>query len=161
MRVTSGGFSLIELIVVVNLVAILAGIGAVTYSGRAEEARCIEIQSILPQIVYSQKFYFIRYKQYYAADHEDLRRRGVDLSDVRYFTYDTFPDKGGAFSVRAEATGWAPGGWVLYKHADDDPWQCDGVVIRRDWLPGYQGKKEPPGQAKGKGKKQPPGQAKR
>jgi prepilin-type N-terminal cleavage/methylation domain-containing protein len=160
-RCVQEGFSLIELVVVVNLVAILAGVAAASLSGQTEQARCLEIQSVLPQIVHSQKFYFIRYKQYYAADHEGLSNRGVDLSDVRYFTYETFPDEGGAFSVRAEATGWAAGGWVLYNYGDDDPWQCDGAVILRDWVPGYQGKKEPPGQAKGKGKKQPPGQAKK
>jgi prepilin-type N-terminal cleavage/methylation domain-containing protein len=148
------GFSLIELIVVVNLMAMLVGIAVAALSGYTEEARCSEIQSVLPQIVHSQKFHFIRYKQYYAADHEGLSRRGVDLSDVRYFTYATFPDEDGVFSVMAEATGWTPGGWVLYKHGDDDPWDCDGVVIQRRWLPDSREKKQ-------KDKKQPPGQAKK
>ncbi len=43
------------------------------------------------------------------------------LSDVRHFTNSTFPD------------------WVLCRHGEKDRWECDGVLINKNWLPGYDG----------------------
>jgi hypothetical protein len=45
----------------------------------------------------------------------------MDLSDVRHFTNSTFVD------------------WVLCRHGDEDRWECDGVLIKKNWLPGYNG----------------------
>ena len=142
------GLTLVELLVVVNIVAILAGVASVALSEYGDESRCLEIYTVLPQVIRTQAFYHMRHNQYYAANHNELKDYGVDLSEVSYFTYATFSDEGSSYSARAEATGWARGGWVLYRHDDDDPWDCDDVVIKRWWLPDYKAKKQPPGQAK-------------
>jgi prepilin-type N-terminal cleavage/methylation domain-containing protein len=163
------GFTLVEIMIAVTLVAVLLGVATVALSGHSDEARCLEIQPVLSQMIHSQTFHFLRHNEYYSSsDHEELKDRGVDLSDVKYFTYATFPDEEGTFFVRAEATEWAPGGWVVYKHGHEDPWDYDGKVIKRNWLPIYRGKNqtdknEPPGHARGKKgeKRSPPGQAKK
>lgn len=129
------GFTLIELLVVVNVVAILVGVASIVYSERTGEARCLEIYKVLPQIIRSQGFHYMQHSQYYPADHSDLQKRGVDLSEVRAFTYSTSPNEFSSYSVRAEATAWAPGAWVLYNQKGDPRWLCDGVLIKRHWLP--------------------------
>jgi prepilin-type N-terminal cleavage/methylation domain-containing protein len=131
---TQRGFSLIELLVVINIVAILVGVASMVYSGRTGEARCLEIYKILPQIIRSQGFYMQHYK-YYSADHNGLERHGVDLSEVSAFTYSTSPNESSSYSVKAEATAWAPGGWVTYNQRGEPRWSCDGVLIQRHWLP--------------------------
>jgi len=129
------GLTLIELLVVVNIVAILVGLASIVYSERTGEARCLEIFKVLPQIIRSQSFHFMGHNRYYTADHIDLTGRGVDLSEARSFTYSTFPNEFSSYSVRVEAAEWASGGWVLYNQKGDPRWSCDGVQIKRSWLP--------------------------
>ncbi|NIS69342.1 MAG: hypothetical protein GTO12_10445 [Proteobacteria bacterium] len=142
------GLMLLELLVVVNIVAILAGTASIVLAEYSSKSKCLEIYSVLPQILRSQTFHYMQHNQYYAATHTELKDYGVDLSETAYFTYSTFSDGDSPFVVRADGTGWALGGWVLYKHKGDDPWESDGSVIKKSWLPGYKDKKQPPGQAK-------------
>ncbi len=159
------GFTLVEIVVVMTVVCILAGIGSSTLLGHNDEARCTEIYSILPQIIQSEELFFLEYNRYYAADQENLRNHCVDVSGVEHFSYSTLLNDDSSYSVRAEATGWGQGGWALYSRKDDQ-WDCDGVVIKRRWLPASEKDeksnqevaKQPPGQ---KDKKQPPGQEKK
>jgi len=128
-------FTLVELLVVVNIVAVLVGLATIISSEYGSESRCMEIYNVLPQIIRSQSFYYMKNNAYYTADHDELEQHGVDVSETRYFTYSTFPDELSSFSVRADATDWAAGGWVLYHHRGDPMWSCDGVAINRGWLP--------------------------
>ena len=129
------GFTLIELLIVVNILAILVGAATIVASEYGSESRSMEISNVLPQIIRSQAFYRMKNNENYTADHNELKNHGVDLSEVTYFTYSTFPNKFSSYSVRAQATEWAAGGWALYNHRGDPIWSCDGVRIKRNWLP--------------------------
>ncbi|MBW2059814.1 MAG: hypothetical protein JRJ26_20210 [Deltaproteobacteria bacterium] len=129
------GFTLVELLVMVDIIAVLATLATIVSSEYATESRCFEIYNVLPQIIRSQAIYYMKNNKYYGAYHNDLKNHGVDVSETKYFTYSTFPNEFSSYSVRADATEWAPGGWVLYVHRGDPAWSCDGVLIKRDWLP--------------------------
>jgi prepilin-type N-terminal cleavage/methylation domain-containing protein len=129
------GFTLVELLVVVNIVAVLAGIATIVSSEYGSESRCLEIYKVLPQVIRSQGFYYMKDNEYYSAGHNELKHYGVDVSETKHFTYSTFANGFSSYSVRADATEWAAGGWVLYNHRGDPMWSCDGVEIKRDWLP--------------------------
>ena len=129
------GFTLVELLVVVNIVAVLVGVAVIISSEFGTESRCLEIYTVLPQIIRSQTVYCMKNNRYYAAEHNDFRNYSVDLSETMYFTFSTFPNEFSSFSARADATAWAPGGWAVYNHRGDPTWTCDGVQIRRSWLP--------------------------
>ena len=124
-----------ELLIVVNIVAVLAAVAVIVYEEYGRESRCTEICNVLPQIIHSQAFHYMKHNQYYASDHNQLKDNGVDLSEVKYFTYSSFPNEYSSFSVRADATEWAAGGWALYDHLCEPEWSCDGVLIQRSWLP--------------------------
>jgi prepilin-type N-terminal cleavage/methylation domain-containing protein len=130
------GLTLIELLIVVNILGILVSTGTIVVSEYGSESRCMEIYSLLPQIIRSQAFYSMKNNDCYTAGHNELQNYGVDISGARYFTYSTFPNELGFFSVKADATEWAAGGWVLYNHRGDPAWSSDGVLIQRNWLPG-------------------------
>ena len=108
-RLRRKGFTLIELLVVVNIVAVLAGIASVVHSERTGEARCMELYTVLPQIMRSQSVHYLQHNQYYLADHNDFGSHGLDLSETQVFRYSSFPNEFSSYSVRAEATSWAPG----------------------------------------------------
>lgn len=130
------GLTLIELLVVINIVAILVGIGSVYYSEFGDEARCTEIYGVFPGIIRSQGLHAMQYNGYYTAlDHDELRGRGVNLSEARYFRYSTFPDESGSFTIHADATDWAPTGWVEFSMKGSPQWSSDDVLIKREWLP--------------------------
>jgi len=130
------GLTLIELLVVVNILAILVGVGSVFYAEFGDEVRCTEIYGVFPQIIRSQGLYATEHNRYYAAlNHDELGAHGVDLSETQYFRYSTFPDELSSFSLKAEATEWAPGGWVLFNMKGTPQWSSDGVLIKSEWLP--------------------------
>ena len=129
------GLTLVELLVIVNIVAILAGAASVLLSEYSDEAKAIEAYNVFPQIVRSEYFYYMKHNEYYSADHNDLKDHGVDVSEAKYFTDSTFSNEFLTFSVKADATEWATGGWILYDHKGDPTWSCDGILIKRSWLP--------------------------
>jgi len=135
-RISQKGFTLMELLIVLNIVAILVGTASIALSEYSDEARCLEFYTVFAQIIRSQKFHYMQRNQYYSANHNEFRDHGVDLSDVDHFDYSTFPNAFGSFSVRADARAWAAGGWVLYDHRGDPLWSSDGVLIKSTWLPG-------------------------
>ena len=129
------GLTLIELLIVVNIVGILLGAASIGLSGHSDEARSLEVYSVFPQVIRSQKVHFMRHNQYYGANHGEFRDYAVDVSEVQHFAYSTFSNESDSFSVRADAGAWAAGGWILYQHGDEPTWTCDGTVIKTDWLP--------------------------
>ena len=128
------GLTLVELLVVVNIIAVLVGLASIISSEYGRESRFVEIYAVLPQIIRSQAVYHMKHNSYYGANHHELRNYGVDVSEAEYFSYSTFP-KNSSFSARADATAWAAGGWVLYNHRGEPTWDCDGLLIQRNWLP--------------------------
>ncbi len=134
-RKSQKGLTLIELLIVVNILAVLASVGTIVASEYGSESRCMEIFTVLPQIIRSQAFHYMKNNEYYAAIHNELGSHGVDVSEVKYFTYSTLPDESAYYLIRADATEWAAGGWVLYNHRGDPEWSSDGVLIERSWLP--------------------------
>jgi prepilin-type N-terminal cleavage/methylation domain-containing protein len=134
-RKAQKGLTLVELLIVVNILAILIAAATIVVSEYGSESRSTEIYAVLPQIIRCQAFCYMKNNEYYTADHNELRNHGVDLSGAKYFTYSTFPNEVGFFSVRADATEWAAGGWALYNHRGDPTWSSDGVLIKRNWLP--------------------------
>jgi prepilin-type N-terminal cleavage/methylation domain-containing protein len=135
MRDSQGGFTLVELLVVVNILAILFGVATIVSGEYGNEAKCMEIHNVLPQIIRAQAYYCMTHNGYFTAGHDELKNYGVDLAETRYFRYSTFTNDFSSFSVRAEATAWVEGGWVLYNQRGDPVWCCDGVQIQKSWLP--------------------------
>jgi len=130
------GFTLIELLIVVNIVAILAGLASVLYLEFGNEARCAEVYGVFSRIIRSQGLHTTRYNRYYVAlDHDEFRAHGLDLSETEYFTYSTFENEFSSFSIKADATDWATGGWILFNMKGSPQWSADGVMIKREWLP--------------------------
>jgi prepilin-type N-terminal cleavage/methylation domain-containing protein len=129
------GLTLIELLIVINILAILAGTASIALSEYSDEARALEAYNLFPQIIRSQKFYVMKNDRYYSANHNELRDYGVDVSGVEYFTYSTFPDELGTFSIRADAGSWAAGGWVQFDQMAEPQWRSDGFLIKQNWLP--------------------------
>ena len=134
-RKAQKGLTLVELLIVVNILAILIGAATIVFSEYGSESRCMEIYTVVPQIIRSQAFCSMKNNAYYTAAHNELRDYGADVSEMKYFTYSTFPNEIEFFSVKADATEWAAGGWALYTHRGDPTWSSDGVLIQRNWLP--------------------------
>jgi prepilin-type N-terminal cleavage/methylation domain-containing protein len=139
-----GGFTLVELMVVIIIVGILAAIAVPLYTDYVEKARVTEATSIMGAIITSQKIEMQRTVDYYTAGTPaEFRSKGIDISDVRYFTYSTAANAAtGGFTVTGDATAQfssTPGGQITFSY---DPtatppgsWAADGTVITNDMLP--------------------------
>ncbi len=134
-RRSEKGVTLVELLVAIDILVVLMGAASFALAGFETESRCFEIYQVLPQIIRSQALYYMQHSQYYTAGPEEFKNRGVDVSELKYFSYSTFPSGLSSFSVKAEATEWLPGAWVIYNHRGDPTWTCDGLLITRDLLP--------------------------
>jgi type IV pilus assembly protein PilE len=101
------GFTLVELLVVIILVAILASIAVPLYLHYSETSKVREALGIIKAIITSQKVEKIRTLRYYTAAggaaSTIFSRKGIDLSDSLYFSYETVGDDS-TFTVTATAT---------------------------------------------------------
>jgi type IV pilus assembly protein PilE len=136
-----GGFTLVELMVVIIIVGILAAIAVPLYTGYVERARVTEATSIMGAIITSQKVEKSRTTTYYTAgpDVGTFKAKGIDITDTEFFTYTTTEDAGGGFSVKADTTArFGPDpGWITYTKVPDAKgvWAADNTVILEDMLP--------------------------
>jgi Tfp pilus assembly protein PilE len=127
------------------IAGILAAIAVPLYTGYVERARVIEANGIMGTIITSQKVEKRRTGKYYSAwTIAEFKSRRVDITDTKFFTYETVTTPNGGFAVTATPTdAFGPaGGWVayIYDPSADPPgrWESkgyEGSTILPDILP--------------------------
>lgn len=94
-----GGFSLVELMIVLVIIGILAGIGIPRYRTATTRAKVSEFKMILQQIHALEENYYAEYDTYTS----DLDALGFDDPKARYFTFSVESDST-TFTVIATCT---------------------------------------------------------
>ena len=72
------GFTLVEVLAVLIIVAILAGVGTPIYLNYIKTARAADAQTSISAIVTANKIYFQKYEEY-ANDLEQLKKEGAEI----------------------------------------------------------------------------------
>lgn len=146
------GFTLVEMMVVIIIVGILAAVAVPLYTGYVEKSKITEATSIIGAIITSEKLEMQRVPSqgfYSASNPEEFKAKGLDLSDIKYFTYSVTAQGGPPntkFTVTATATTEYKSDpsncWIKYTY---DPtatpvgkWESDGTCITADMIPGTQ-----------------------
>jgi len=116
------------------IAAILAVIAVPLYTGYIERARVTEATSIVGAIITSQKVENRRTTNFYSASTiAEFKARGIDITDTKFFTYETVATPNGGFTVTATTTDafGAGGGSITYTYdpAKGGRWGSDEVII--------------------------------
>ncbi|MFH1865324.1 MAG: prepilin-type N-terminal cleavage/methylation domain-containing protein [Candidatus Eisenbacteria bacterium] len=109
------GFTLVELMVVVIIVLVLAGIAVPVYIHYIQEGKKSEAYAVIDSAVSGALVYFQKYNTY-ADGTWDLWLCADDVGNAIYFDYGPGPvsaDAGG-FVITANATGNWGSGWVTW-----------------------------------------------
>jgi len=105
-------FTLLELILVVIIIGILAGMGMTNYSKMVEKSRIAEAKTILGQIRTLQEGYKLEYNTR-TTDWSKLGLSGlstvVTCPEVAYYYWYSIADKTKAVATRCETAGKSPG----------------------------------------------------
>ena len=121
------------------IAGILALIAIPLYTGYVDRRRVTEATSIMVAIIVSQKVEKQRTGSFYSGSTiAEFKKRRIDITDTKFFTYETVPTPNGGFMVMATPTDAfdAAGGWVAYIY---DPvrggrWESSGTTILKDYL---------------------------
>jgi prepilin-type N-terminal cleavage/methylation domain-containing protein len=129
-----GGFTLVELLVIVVIVGIIASVAVPMYVHYSEEAKVKEGLGMVKAIVTSQKLEKIKSLRFYTATGNPaliiFLEKGIDVSDSIYFTYSTTGDADN-FTVTATAiVGSGMTGTITYDSATKT-WSCTGDIIEK------------------------------
>jgi prepilin-type N-terminal cleavage/methylation domain-containing protein len=129
-----GGFTLVELLVVILIVGTLAGIAVPLYLHYAETAKVREGFGMMKAIMTSQKLERMKISRFYTAVGDGaasiLLRKGIDVRDSVHFTYDTTGDAN-RFVVTARAiAGSGMTGTISYDSATRT-WSCTGDILEK------------------------------
>ncbi len=120
----------------------IVGVGAVItillHTEYIERERVTEAPSIMGAIITSQKVEKSRTTKYYSASTiAEFKAKGIDVSDTKFFTYETVTTPNGGFMVTATTTDafGEAGKWVkyIYEPGEGGSWiTSDGDPIPHD-----------------------------
>jgi len=114
------GFTLLELMVVVIIVMVLAGIAVPVYMHYVREGKKSEAYAVMDAAIAGAKVYYQRHETYDFADDDWVAVLAEDdVDNAVYFTYSITADAGGnGFEMTATELGtWAPdGAYIEYSH---------------------------------------------
>lgn len=112
------GFTLLELMVVVIIVMVLAGIAVPVYMHYVREGKKSEAYAVMDAAIAGAKVYFQRNETYDFADDDWVAVLAADdVGNAVYFTY-ALTSSGSGFTITAtEAGDWAPANAsITYTH---------------------------------------------
>jgi len=101
----TGGRKILTIIIGVIIVGILVVIAIPLYTGYVERKGITEASSIMGAIITSQKVEGQRTGKYYSGSTiAEFQAKGIDISDTKFFTYETVATPNGGFTVKATPT---------------------------------------------------------
>jgi len=114
------GFTLMELMVVVIIVMVLAGIAVPVYMHYIKEGKKTEAYAILDAYIAGAKVYFQR-NETFTGGTDALWLVDDDVANAEYFTYEITEADDEGFEVVATANAdWAEDATITYGHAGAD-----------------------------------------
>lgn len=115
------GFTLVELMVVVIIVLVLAGIAVPVYMHYIQEGKKSEAYAVIDSVVSGALVYFQKNNTYASTDFDDLLAQD-DVDNATYFDYELSDQDANGFTVTATVSGtWGPeDATIVYTHTGAD-----------------------------------------
>jgi prepilin-type N-terminal cleavage/methylation domain-containing protein len=115
------GFTLVELMVVVIIVLVLAGIAVPVYMHYIQEGKKSEAYAVIDSVVSGALVYFQKNNTYASTDFSDFLAQD-DVDNASYFSYALSDQDANGFTVTATVNGsWGPeGATIVYTHTGAD-----------------------------------------
>ena len=113
----SKGFTLVELMVVVIIVLVLAGIAVPVYMHYIQEGKKSEAYAVMDSVISGALVYFQKNNTYAGAGFDDFLAQD-DVDNATYFTYALSNQSATSFTITATVNGsWGPNGaTITYAH---------------------------------------------
>ncbi|MBD3368114.1 MAG: prepilin-type N-terminal cleavage/methylation domain-containing protein [Candidatus Eisenbacteria bacterium] len=107
------GFTLVELMVVVIIVLVLAGIAVPVYMHYIQEGKKSEAYAVIDSVTSGALVYFQKNNTYAGADFDDFLAQD-DVDNATYFSYALSDQDANGFTVTATVNGtWGPEGATI------------------------------------------------
>jgi len=115
------GFTLVELMVVVIIVLVLAGIAVPVYMHYIQEGKKSEAYAVIDSVKSGALVYFQKNNTYASTDFDDFLAQD-DVDNATYFGYGLSDQDANGFTVTATVNGsWGPeGATIVYTHTGAD-----------------------------------------